>query len=211
MSLRLQRGLKRLVDLLIAAGLLVVLAPVLAVVAIAVKRSSPGPAIFRQERAGKGGKTFTIYKYRTMSEGSYRPGQAAHAYAGDPRIGRVGAFLRKWSLDELPQLVNVLNGDMSLVGPRPDLPHHVEKYTASQRRRLEVRPGITGWAQVKGRSSLSWDDRIALDLEYLEGWTLLRDLEVVARTVKVILGGRGTAVTKDLKDMGWTGKTDRPS
>ena len=210
-SLRLQRRLKRIVDVLAAAVLLALLLPALAIIAVAVKVSSPGGIVFSQKRAGKDGRTFIIHKFRTMSQGAYQPGAAAHAYEGDPRIGRVGAFLRKWSLDELPQLVNVIKGDMSLVGPRPDLPHHAETYTEFQRRRLEVRPGITGWAQVMGRNELSWDDRIVLDVAYIDHWSLLRDLEVVGRTARVVLTGRGTSVTKDLKDMGWTEKTDRPS
>ena len=169
--------LRRIVDVVVAgvAGLL--LLPALAVVAVLVRCTSGPPALFRQRRSGLHGQEFTIVKFRTM-----RP----PAYDGEPDLGRdtrVGRFLRGTSLDELPQLWNVLRGDMSLVGPRPTLPEQVVHYSARQRGRLAVRPGITGWAQVQGRNALSWPDRIELDLDYIQRRSWRLDLTIVALTV----------------------------
>lgn len=189
--LGLQLAVKRVLDATLAAVLLVVLLPVMAVIAVLIKATSGGDVMFRQRRAGRNGRWFTIYKFRTMTPGvSERSGAVS---ADDPRITRVGRFLRRTSLDELPQLLNVLKGEMSFVGPRPDLPHHVERYTPFQQRRLAFRPGITGWAQVSGRNELSWEERIKLDIEYIENWSLVRDLAVVARTAAVVLTGKGSA------------------
>jgi len=197
-ALAAQRAAKRAFDVVVSAEALLVLLPVMAGIAIAVKASSPGEEIiFRQPRAGLGGRVFTIYKFRTMNQVGATPTATTRVYEGDARIGRVGRFLRRTSLDELPQLANVLRGEMSIVGPRPDLPHHAERYTAFQRRRLAVRPGITGWAQVRGRNRLSWDQRIELDVEYLDGWTLGRDAEVLARSVGVVVSGRGETLQRD--------------
>jgi len=135
-----------------------------------------------------------------MTKGADRSQLGTYAHRDDPRITPVGKILRRTSVDELPQLVNVLRGDMSIVGPRPDLPHHVEKYTDCQRRRLEVRPGITGWAQVSGRNDLSWEERIKLDGEYIERWSLLLDLAVLAKTARVVLGGAGAALPRRVGD-----------
>ncbi len=165
-----------------------------------VKATSPGEAVFRQRRAGRGARPFTIYKFRTMVRDAPVSPLGTYCYRDDPRITAVGKALRATSLDELPQLVNVLKGDMSFVGPRPDLPHHVARYTPAQRRRLEMRPGITGWAQVNGRNSIPWAERIALDVEYVDGWSLRRDLEVVLRTIAVVLSGRGAALPKRLAE-----------
>ncbi len=200
MTRRAERAVKRAVDAGAAAALLVVLSPLMAVVALAVRATSPGEAVFRQRRVGRGGRPFTMYKFRTMVRDAPASALGSYCYADDPRITRLGRLLRATSLDELPQLVNVLRGDMSFVGPRPDLPHHVERYTPAQRRRLEVRPGITGWAQVNGRNGIPWEDRIALDLEYLERWSLGLDLAVLARTVAVVATRRGTALPKRLKE-----------
>jgi lipopolysaccharide/colanic/teichoic acid biosynthesis glycosyltransferase len=174
--------------------LLVLLLPILLLVAIAVRADSPGEVVFRQRRMGKGAAPFLILKFRTMVMDAHLSPLGSYCYADDPRITRVGRWLRRSSLDELPQLVNVLRGEMSFVGPRPDLPHHVERYTPAQRARLRVRPGITGWAQVNGRNELAWDERIALDLEYLDGWWLGRDLRVAWRTIGVVLSRRGTSL-----------------
>jgi len=163
-------------------------------VALAVRLGSPGEVLFRQRRIGKDGVPFTIWKFRTMFQEAPRSPLGSYCYADDPRITAVGRFLRRTSLDELPQLWNVLRGDMSFVGPRPDLPHHVERYSAAQRARLRVRPGITGWAQVNGRNTLSWEERIVLDLEYLDGWALSRDLRVLLRTAGVVLSRRGVSL-----------------
>jgi lipopolysaccharide/colanic/teichoic acid biosynthesis glycosyltransferase len=151
---RAQLAVKLAVDVLVSAVLLVILLPAMIVIAVAVKATSPGEIVYRQKRAGRDGRDFTIYKFRTMTQEASRSGLASRVYRGDPRITRVGRFLRATSLDELPQLLNVLRGEMSIVGPRPDVPQHVENYTAFQRQRLEVRPGITGWAQVRKGASL---------------------------------------------------------
>jgi lipopolysaccharide/colanic/teichoic acid biosynthesis glycosyltransferase len=199
-TLQADRAAKRAFDAAAALVLLVVLSPIMAIIALAVKSTSPGETVFRQRRVGRNGRLFTIYKFRTMVRDAPRSPLGSYCYADDPRITPLGRFLRATSLDELPQLVNVLEGDMSFVGPRPDLPHHVERYTPTQRRRLEVRPGITGWAQVNGRNGIPWEDRIALDLEYLERWSLGLDLAVLARTVAVVIARRGTALTKRVGD-----------
>lgn len=174
------------------------LSPLLLAIGIAVRATSPGEAIFRQRRIGKGGRPFTIYKFRTMVRDAPRSSLGTTCYEDDPRITRLGKVLRASSLDELPQLANVLRGDMSFVGPRPDLPHHVERYREDQRRRLRMRPGITGWAQVNGRNGISWEERIALDLEYVEGWSLRRDLGVLLRTVRVVATRKGVTLPKKL-------------
>ncbi len=189
-----QLAVKRSLDVVLSATALALLAPVLLLVAIAVRVTSPGDVIFRQRRVGRGGAPFMILKFRTMVRDAPSSPLGTYCYQDDPRITPVGRWLRRASLDELPQLVNVLRGDMSLVGPRPDLPHHVARYTAEQRRRLRFRPGITGWALVNGRNAISWDERIALDLEYLDGWSLARDLRVAWRTVGVVLSRNGTTL-----------------
>lgn len=199
-STRAQRAAKRTADLVWAAVLLILLLPFLVIVAVVVRVTSRGQVIFRQQRIGKDGHPFVIYKFRTMTEGADRSQLGTYAHRDDPRITAVGKILRRTSVDELPQLVNILRGDMSIVGPRPDLPHHVEKYTDCQRRRLEVRPGITGWAQVSGRNDLSWEERIKLDGEYIERWSLLLDLAVLAKTARVVLGGAGAALPRRVGD-----------
>ncbi len=181
------------------------MSPILLLAAIAVRVSSPGEIVFRQRRIGRGGVPFTILKFRSMVQDAPRSPLGSYCYADDPRITPVGRWLRRTSLDELPQLVNVLRGEMSFVGPRPDLPHHVERYSAAQRARLRVRPGITGWAQVNGRNGLSWEERIALDLEYLDGWWLGRDLWIAWRTVGAVLGRRGVSLPRTLGATGTTG------
>ncbi|HEX9288890.1 MAG TPA: sugar transferase [Anaeromyxobacteraceae bacterium] len=196
--LRAQLLLKRAADVTVAAILLVALLPVMVVIALAVKATSPGEVIFRQERAGRGGRPFTILKFRTMVKDAPRSSLGTYCYQDDPRVTRVGKLLRKSSLDELPQLVNILRGDMSLVGPRPDLPHHVARYTAFQRERLRMRPGVTGWAQVNGRNAISWDDRIRLDVEYVRHWSPRRDLGVILKTIAVVLTGKGAELPRKL-------------
>ncbi len=189
----LQMALKRALDLALSAGLLALLSPIFLLVAIAVRTSSPGEIVFRQRRIGRDGVPFTILKFRTMVRDAPRSPLGTYCTADDPRITPAGRWLRRTSLDELPQLLNVLRGEMSFVGPRPDLPHHVQRYTPAQRGRLRVRPGITGWAQVNGRNDLSWERRIALDLEYLEGWWLGRDLRIAWRTMGTVLSRRGVS------------------
>lgn len=184
-----------------AAALLVLAVPVLAFLALAVRCDSAGPALFRQVRVGQGGREFTIYKFRTMHLGAEgaRAGLAlADQGAGvlfkvhdDPRITRVGRHLRRFSLDELPQLINVVRGEMALVGPRPALPREVAAYPPDVRRRLVVRPGITGLWQVSGRSDLSWEETVRLDLSYADNWSLGLDLQILLATTRAVLGGRG--------------------
>jgi lipopolysaccharide/colanic/teichoic acid biosynthesis glycosyltransferase len=178
---------KRVLDLAIALPIGVVLAPVIGGLAAAVKLESPGPVLFRQERVGRGGRSFEILKLRTLRD---EPPQAPADYlisAGDPRITRVGAFLRRWSLDELPQIWNIIRGDMSIVGPRPTLRYQVDQYTDFQRRRLEVLPGVTGWAQIHGRNYLTWPQRIEHDVWYVDHRSLKLDLKILLGTPRVLL------------------------
>lgn len=168
--------------LLVAAPVIV---PVGVLCALAIRLDSSGPALFRQERVGKNGSPFTVYKFRTMVN------EPNPIVPDASRITRVGNVLRRFSLDELPQLINVANGTMSIVGPRPTLQYQVDRYSDFQRRRLEVRPGLTGLAQVNGRNALNWDRRIELDVEYVERQSLLLDLQIIARTIKTVLSGEG--------------------
>lgn len=186
---------KRIVDLGLALLLLALLAPLLAALALWVKLDSPGPVFFRQTRVGRRGRLFTILKFRTMVVDAERSGYYTAAH--DPRITRAGAFLRRTSLDELPQLLNIVKGDMSIVGPRPTLPYQVEQYTDVQRRRLEVKPGVTGWAQIHGRNTLSWPQRIEYDIWYVDHQSLWLDLNILLRTVRVWLRGEGVYAERD--------------
>ncbi len=185
-------GAKRAMDLVIALPAFVLCAPVMAAVAWRVRRDSPGPMLFRQERVGLDGRPFELLKFRTMVDGAERIGAGLAIDRDDPRITRLGATLRRLSLDELPQLWNVIRGDMSIVGPRPTVSSQVARYTAEQRRRLEARPGITGLAQVRGRASIPWSRRIAIDIEYVDGWSLGLDLRILLQTVAVVLRRDGT-------------------
>jgi lipopolysaccharide/colanic/teichoic acid biosynthesis glycosyltransferase len=172
------------------AGLgLAVAAPVLAAAAVAIKLEDGGPVLYRQRRVGLGGEEFELLKLRTMVVGAERQGAGFAVNRGDPRITRIGRVLRRLSLDELPQLWNVVRGDMSLVGPRPTLAYQVERYTARQRRRLEVKPGITGWAQVHGRAALPWAERIELDVWYVEHRSPRLDMRILLRTPLALLSG----------------------
>ena len=183
--------IRRLLDIAVSATGLLLTAPVLLAAVIAIRIESRGGAIYRQRRAGKHGAQFDVFKLRTMFDGAEHLGAGLAINANDSRITRVGAVLRRTSLDELPNLLNVLRGEMSLIGPRPTLPVQVEQYSRRQRRRLEVKPGITGWAQVNGRASLRWADRIELDLYYIEHRSLALDMKILARTPAMVLGGRG--------------------
>jgi lipopolysaccharide/colanic/teichoic acid biosynthesis glycosyltransferase len=182
---------RRLFD--IAVGLVgsLLTAPIVAVLAVAIRLESRGHPIYRQPRVGKDGRRFEICKLRTMVSGAEFTGAGVAINAGDDRITRVGAFARRYSLDELPNLWNVLRGEMSVIGPRPTLQSQVDSYTDRQRGRLAVKPGITGWAQVNGRTSLPWSERIELDLWYVEHRSLAVDLKILARTVKLVLNGAG--------------------
>jgi lipopolysaccharide/colanic/teichoic acid biosynthesis glycosyltransferase len=163
--------------------------PFLAAAAIAIKLGDRGPVLYRQQRVGKDGREFELVKLRTMVVGAERQGAGWAVDHGDPRITRVGSVLRRLSLDEVPQLWNVVRGEMSLIGPRPTLAYQVEQYTPHQRRRLDVRPGITGWAQVQGRASLPWEERIELDVWYVEHRSPRLDLKILARTPLALFGG----------------------
>jgi lipopolysaccharide/colanic/teichoic acid biosynthesis glycosyltransferase len=184
-------SLKRILDLVVSLGTLVVLSPVLLIGIIWIRIDSPGPVFFRQVRVGKDGRDFRIWKFRTMRIGSPEQGPGVVIEAGDPRITRAGRLLRKWSLDEIPQLLNVLKGEMSVVGPRPTLRYQVEQYSPRQRRRLSVLPGITGWAQIHGRNLLSWPERIEYDVWYVDNWSFWLDLKILARTPWVLFGKQG--------------------
>jgi len=179
---------KRALDVAISVPVLFTLSPVIAAAAIAVKLDSRGPVFYRGTRVGAAGKEFQIVKLRSMSADAEHTGPAVTS-AGDVRVTRVGRFLRRTKLDELPQLWNVIRGEMSVVGPRPTLRYQVERYTAKQRRRLEVKPGITGWAQIHGRASLPWEERIELDVWYVEHRSPRLDLKILARTPFALFGG----------------------
>jgi lipopolysaccharide/colanic/teichoic acid biosynthesis glycosyltransferase len=183
--------IRRAIDVAIAAALLAVTSPLLAVALFAIRVESRGAALYRQRRVGKDGVPFDMLKLRTMVDGAERIGAGLAVNANDARITRVGALLRRTSLDELPNLLNVLRGEMSLIGPRPTVPVQVAQYTERQRGRLAIRPGITGWAQVNGRASLPWSERIELDLYYVERRSLALDLRILWRTPSLVLGGGG--------------------
>jgi lipopolysaccharide/colanic/teichoic acid biosynthesis glycosyltransferase len=188
---RLAPILVRSLDLTIAGIGSIVSAPLIALLAVAIRLESPGHPIYRQTRVGRDGAPFAIYKLRTMVAGAEFTGAGLAIQAGDDRITRVGALLRRYSLDELPNLWNVLRGEMSIVGPRPTVEVQVQQYTPRQRGRLAVKPGITGWAQVNGRASLPWAERIELDLFYIEHRSLALDLRILARTAALVASGRG--------------------
>jgi len=179
----------RAADVAAAGVALVAAAPVLALAALAIKLEDGGPVLYRQTRVGKDGVDFELLKLRTMVVGAERLGAGFAVNQGDARITRVGRVLRRLSVDELPQLWNVLRGDMSVIGPRPTLRYQVERYTARQRRRLEVKPGLTGWAQIHGRARLPWEQRIELDVWYVEHRSPWVDLRILLRTPLALVGG----------------------
>ena len=181
----------RALDIVLAAIGLVVTSPVLLAAIVAIRLESPGSPIYKQRRVGKDGAPFELYKLRTMVTGAEHIGAGLAVDQGDPRITRLGALLRRFSLDELPNLVNVLRGDLAIVGPRPTIQVQVDQYTDRQRRRLEVKPGITGWAQVNGRAALPWAERIELDIWYVEHRSLRLDLKILAMTARMLVTGHG--------------------
>jgi len=205
------RSVKRFMDVIVAALLLVVLAPLFALLVLLIRLDSSGPAFFRQTRIGFLERPFTIWKFRTMTTDNDdrehrayvtamlrgeadnvirlgKDGKPVFKLAGDPRITRIGAFLRRTSLDELPQLINVLNGTMSLVGPRPSLDYEIVEYTRTQRLRASAMPGMTGLWQVEGRSSMAMNEALALDIRYIQTCSLAKDVRILARTTKVVFG-----------------------
>ena len=180
-----------MIDIAVSSVALLLSSPLLGLAALAIRLESPGRAVYRQRRTGRDGVPFDVFKLRTMVDGAEHIGAGLAVNANDSRITRVGGLLRRTSLDELPNLLNVLRGEMSLIGPRPTLPVQVAQYSERQRRRLAVKPGITGWAQVNGRASLPWAERIELDLYYIEHRSLSLDLKILARTPAMVLGGGG--------------------
>jgi lipopolysaccharide/colanic/teichoic acid biosynthesis glycosyltransferase len=182
---------RRAFDVVVAGVALVVAAPVLAVAMLAIRLETRGHPIYRQRRVGLHGREFDVLKLRTMVAGAETLGAGMAVDVGDARITRVGRFLRRTSLDELPNLVNILRGDMAIIGPRPTLPAQVAQYTERERGRLAVRPGLTGWAQVNGRASLPWAERIELDLWYIEHRSWRLDLQILWRSVRMVIGGDG--------------------
>lgn len=185
-----EKYVKRLLDVLISGFALIILSPLLFVTAIAIKISSPGPVLFKQQRLGLYGREFTIYKFRSMTVGAEHTGSGVYSEKGDPRVTAVGRVIRMTSIDELPQLVNVIKGDMAIVGPRPPLTYHpwtIGQYTEEQLHMFDVRPGITGWAQVNGRKTVEWPHRIELSVYYARNVTLAFDLRILALTVLKVL------------------------
>ena len=193
-------ALNRAADIAVGGAALVVSAPLLGLAALAVKLEDRGPVLYRQTRVGRDAADFELLKLRTMVVGAEKLGAGYSVDEGDPRITRVGRILRRLSLDELPQLWNVVRGDMSIVGPRPTLRYQVERYDERQRRRLDVKPGITGWAQVHGRATLSWPERIELDVWYVEHRSPRLDLKILLKTPLALFGGTYKGATG-----GWLG------
>ena len=185
-----KNGIKRMLDILIALPVLIIGAVPMLIVAALIRLESPGPAIFRQERIGKDGKVFEFMKFRSMCVGAEHTGSGVYSGKGDTRVTRLGRILRATSIDELPQLINILKGDMSLIGPRPPLTYHpwpIEEYTAEQKRMFEVRPGITGWAQVNGRKGVEWNHRIELNVWYVDHVSFWLDLKIFFLTIYKVL------------------------
>jgi lipopolysaccharide/colanic/teichoic acid biosynthesis glycosyltransferase len=183
--------IRRAIDVVVSATLLALTSPTLALAALAIRVESRGAVVYRQRRVGRDGVPFDVLKLRTMVDGAEHVGAGLAVDENDARITRVGTLLRRTSLDELPNLLNVLRGEMSLIGPRPTVPVQVAQYTERQRGRLAIRPGITGWAQVNGRASLPWSERIELDLYYIEHRSLALDARILWRTPSLVLGGGG--------------------
>ena len=194
--------LKIILNKVFSMILLIILFPLFLIVGILIKLDSKGPVFFVQERVGKGGKIFKAYKLRTMVDNAEKIGLGYEIAKDDSRITRVGKYLR-WGIDELPQLINVFKGEISMVGPRPALPHQVEKYSKQERRRLEVKPGITGWALVNGRNILSWPERIKLDIWYIDNWSLWLDLKILFKTIWVVIFKREGIYGKDGVNKGY--------
>ena len=193
--------MSRALDVALSAALLLITSPLLALAAIVIRLESRGPVFYRQLRVGRAGEPFQLWKLRTMVPGAESMGAGIYVLEGDPRITRTGRLLRRFSLDELPNLVNVLKGDMAIVGPRPTVQEQVDRYTDRQRRRLEVKPGITGWAQVNGRTSLSWPERIELDVWYVEHRSMRLDIRILTKTARMLATGHGL-YSEDLTQ-GW--------
>lgn len=213
-----QRIVKRMMDIILSFFALMLFAPLMIFIALLIKIDSPGPVLFRQIRVGKDGKPFTCYKFRTMYEGApdiRNPDGSTYNAPDDPRLTRVGRFLRRTTLDELPQFINVLKGDMSIVGPRPDLPDQVRFYSERHKKRLLVKPGMTGWAWIHGRNSIPWELRRELDVEYVENYSLWLDFYILLRTIPMVLLAKGVYVPPEIiqryQGTGNAQPTDTPS
>jgi lipopolysaccharide/colanic/teichoic acid biosynthesis glycosyltransferase len=191
MNCHIQLALKRAFDAVISFAALTLLSPLIGLIALAIKLDDGGPAFYVQDRVGKDGRIFHCYKFRTMVLGAEKKGLGLQVARDDPRITRVGRFLRHWTLDEIPQLFNVLKGNMSIVGPRPTVPSQAARYTPWQRRRLEVKPGMTGWAWIHGRNNLPWADRIELDIWYADHWSLRLDLYILIKAFLMLFRREG--------------------
>ena len=195
--------IKRLLDVILAFLLLILLSPILFFAAIAIKLESQGPVIFKQQRLGLNGKEFCIYKFRSMCVGAEKTGSGVYSDKNDTRVTRVGRFLRATSIDELPQLLNILKGEMSFIGPRPPLTYHpwtIDKYSDEQRRMFEVRPGITGWAQINGRKAVEWNKRIEMNVWYVDHLTLWLDVKIFFMTIfKVFTNADNENIGKTVK------------
>lgn len=194
------KGIKRGIDICVAIVVLIVGFIPMCLVSLLIKIDSPGPVLFKQKRIGKGGKVFTILKFRSMCLGAEHTGSGVYSGKGDTRVTRIGKILRATSIDELPQAINILRGDMALVGPRPPLTYHpwpYEKYTVEQKRMFEVRPGITGWAQVHGRKDVEWNKRIEMNVWYVDHLSLLLDVKIIFMTVFKVLSNADNANIKE--------------
>lgn len=192
--MKLQHAVKRIFDFIASLVGLIILSPLFLIIAILIKIDSPGPVFFLQDRLGKDGKVFKIYKFRTMCDNAVNIGSGIFTNDKDPRITKVGNILRKTSLDEIPQFINVIKGEMSFVGPRPPLPHHpykYENYGDFKKQRFMMRPGITGLAQAIGRNSFTWDERIELDVKYIKTFNLILDIKIIFMTVFSVLAKKG--------------------
>ena len=198
-----QHFFKRVLDILLAILVLLVPLPLYLLIAIAVKVDSKGPVLFKQERLGRGGRVFCMYKFRSMCVDAERMGQGVYSDRRDTRVTRVGRFLRATSLDELPQAINVLKGDMSFIGPRPPLTYHpwpIEDYTSEQKRMFDVRPGITGWAQIHGRKAIGWDERIELSVYYVDHLSFGLDAKIFFLTIPKVLSNADNENRPDTVD-----------
>ena len=195
-----KKGIKRLFDIIMSFLLTIISFPIILIILIVVKIESKGPAIFKQKRIGKNGKIFNIYKIRTMCVGAETQGTGVYSNKNDVRVTKIGRILRATSLDELPQIWNILKGDMSFVGPRPPLTYHpweYSKYTDEQKRMFEVRPGITGWAQVNGRKAVEWNQRIKLNVWYIDNLTMMLDIKIIFITVFKVLANKDNENVKE--------------
>lgn len=198
---------KRMLDFLFALTLLIIIAPILFIVAAAIKLETKGPIIFKQDRLGLNGKILKMYKFRSMAINSEKTGTGVYSYKGDPRVTKIGAFIRKTSIDELPQLINIIKGEMSVIGPRPTLTYHpwkLEDYTEEHKVRFNMRPGVTGLAQINGRKELPWPERIVLDVQYIDNISILLDIKIFLKTiVKVLSMGNSynTSTTADITNL----------